>query len=80
MHNVLRWAVASAAGDRLRLPVEAKPVDRMVRELFERARSQSRPRDLRRQDHERLIQYAVLGCMVTNADATTLREVMRCLS
>jgi hypothetical protein len=51
-----------------------------VRELFERARSDSRPRDLRRADQEQLIRYAVLGYTLTAAGAVLLRRVAKVLA
>lgn len=78
--EVLRWALASAASrGRGKTPLAAQPHDRQVRELFERARSESRPRDLRRSDQETLIRYATLGLVISSAGAVLLRKVMEVL-
>lgn len=80
--DILRWALASAAAprERRRTPDEAQQIDRRVRELFERARSDSRPRDLRRADQEQLIRYAVLGYTLAAAGAVLLRRVAKVLA
>lgn len=79
--DVLIWAIASAVAPqvRQRMPDDAQSIDRRVRELFERARSESRPRDLRRRDQDRLIRYAVLGYTLTSAGAVLLRRVAKVL-
>lgn len=79
--DVLIWAIASTVAPqvRRRMPDEAQSIDRRVRELFERARSESRPRDLRRRDQDRLIRFAVLGYTLTAAGAVALRRVAKVL-
>ncbi len=81
-HDVLMWALASAAAPkaRQRTPDDAQQIDRRVRELFERARSESRPRHMRHDDQEQLIKLAVLGYTMTAAGAVLLRRVAKALS